>query len=131
MTLQNTTFTPNQALVTKRELTALHRLAQYTICFGLGMIGGAIGTATAIGLAIVAQLVLFPTSSSLPGLIPLNATAIFVGLMVSWLLGWLGYRIIPTLSSCYSSDQGTQVILIIGGLVSLLQTTLYMYNLYL
>lgn len=131
MTLQNTTFTSSQTLVTRREITALHRLAQYIICFGLGMIGGAIGTAAAIGLAIIAQLVLFPASTSLPGLIPLNATAIFLGLMISWLLGWAGYRIIPTLSSCYSSEQGTQVILVVGGLVSLLETTLYMYNLYL
>ena len=131
MTLQNTTFTSSQPIVSRREISTLHRLTEYTICSGLGMIGGATGTAIAIGLAIIAQLVLFPTSTSLPGLIPLNIVAVFMGLMVSWLLGWIGYRIIPTLASSDSMEQGIQVVLIFSGLISLLETTLYMYNLYL
>lgn len=131
MTLQNTTFTSSQTVVSSREISTLHRLSQYFICGGLGMIGGAIGTAIAIGLAIVAHLVLFPTSTALIGLIPLNITAIFMGLMVSWLLSWVGHRIIPTLASCTSTEQGIQVTLIFSGLISLLETTLYMYNVYL
>ena len=129
MTARNTTLPTNTA-VYSAQVTALQRLAQYTICSGLGMLGGAIGTASAIGLAIMAQLVLFPTSTSLPGLIPLNIVAVFLGLMASWLLGWIGFRIIPSLASSNLEEQGIQVILIFSGLISLLETTLYMYGLY-
>lgn len=131
MTLQNTALTTSQTAITDEQVNALQRLAQYTICAGLGMLGGATGTALAIGLAIIAQLVVFPTSTSLPGLIPLNIAAVFLGLMASWLLGWTGYRVIPSLASSNLEEQGIQVILIFSGLISLLETTLYMYGLYL
>ena len=38
----------------------LHWLPQYSLCIGLGLLGGAVGVALAIGLAITIQLRLPP-----------------------------------------------------------------------
>ncbi len=100
----------------------LEQLCQYVVCAGLGLLGGAIGVAIAIGLALILQLWLSSTTMFSPGVVPLALIAVVTGLGVSWLLSWAATRILHT-----SFDQRViQVMLIISGLTSLLQTFLFM-----
>jgi hypothetical protein len=67
--------------------SVLRRLLRYAVCVGLGLLGGDIGVALAIGLAILIQLRLSPSTIFAPGVITLMVAAVLVGLGVSWLIG--------------------------------------------
>lgn len=100
------------------------RLSQLTICVGIGMVGGTTGVALTIGLAVMIQSVLSPAVLFLPGTILLAIVTTLAGLGASWILGRIGYRIIPSLST-YSQEQKMQVVFVSSVLVSLLQTFLF------
>lgn len=102
----------------------LQRLPQYITCAGLGLLGGTVGVALAIGLAIVVQLLLPPPAIFWPGTIPLMVTAAVAGLGASWLIGRGAPRIVPNLLR-NSGERGLQVILVFSTFTSLLQTLLF------
>jgi hypothetical protein len=88
------------------------------------MVGGTTGVALTIGLAVMIQSVLSPAVLFLPGTILLAIVTTLAGLGASWILGRIGYRIIPSLST-YSQEQKMQVVFVSSVLVSLLQTFLF------
>jgi hypothetical protein len=100
--------------------SVLRRLLRYAVCVGLGLLGGDIGVALAIGLAILIQLQLPPSTVFAPGVITLMVTAVLAGLGVSWLIGHVVAR-----HSCDApgipSQNGLQVILVSSVLASLAQ----------
>lgn len=99
-------------------------LPQHALCAGLGMVGGAAGVALAIGLAIGAQVTLFPTALFSPNPILLTLVAIMTGLGISCLLNRLGGRILPSLKK-YPHERRLQIVLIFSTLTSLLQSLLF------
>ena len=98
----------------------LRRLSQYAACVGLGLLGGAVGVALAIGLAILIQLRLPPPDAFTPGVIPLMVTAVLAGLGVSWLIGQVARYSWPDLLGD-SPQNGLQVILVSSVFASLAQ----------
>ncbi|MFC1976266.1 hypothetical protein ACFLXQ_07695 [Chloroflexota bacterium] len=109
----------------ERSMAVAQRLLQYIICTGLGLLGGAMGVALAIGGAITIQSLLFPAAIFVPGVVPVAVAAVLIGLGVSWLFGWVANRILPGLF--YNS--GLQVILIFSAFISLLETFLFLQRL--
>ena len=106
------------------QSVTLDQVFRYTLCIGLGLVGGVTGVALAIGLAIVIQALLSPLETFLPGIISLAVTAVLFGLGVSWLLGQIMNRIIPDLSDDLD-QQGMKIILIFSVLISLLESFLF------
>ncbi len=102
----------------------LRRLPRYAVCVGLGLLGGDIGVALTIGLAILIQLQLPPSTISAPGVITLMVTAVLAGLGVSWLIGHVVAR-----HSCdvpgAPSQNGLKVILVSSVLASLAQVLFF------
>lgn len=108
----------------KAEVVLLQRLLQYVACAGIGILGGGIGVATAIGLVLVIQSLLLPTVIIAPGTIILTITTTLTGLGVSWLLNRLARRLLPNLFA-QLDERGVQIIYIFSVLTSLLQTFLF------
>jgi len=108
--------------------SALHRLPLYAMCVGLGLLGGAVGVALAIGLAILIQLRIPPPAVFAPGIIPLMVTAVIAGLGVSWLVGQM---VRPMARHSWpdllgdSSQHGLQVILVSSVFASLAQVLFF------
>jgi len=104
---------------------ALQQLPQYIICAGLGLLGGAIGVALAIGLTILINVLLLPPFEVFaPGVIPLMAGSALAGVGVAWLLSQIVNFILPGLFAALK-ESGLRVILIFSILASLLQTILF------
>ncbi|GAB4540076.1 MAG: hypothetical protein Kow0063_29550 [Anaerolineae bacterium] len=93
-------------------------IPHYVACVGLGLLGGALGVALTIGLAILIQLQMPPSSGFAPGIIPLMVTAAVLGVLVSWFLGRLSF-------SGDSAERSIQVILVSSVFTSLVQTLLF------
>jgi hypothetical protein len=102
----------------------LHRLPRYAVCVGLGLLGGAVGVALAIGLAIMIQLRLPPPTVFTPGVMPLMVTAVLAGLCASWLMGQAVRYGLPDLLDD-PSHNGTQVILVSSVFASLAQVLFF------
>jgi hypothetical protein len=116
--------TESHASKTQAMAIVLRRLPHYITCAGLGLLGGTVGVALAIGLAIVVQLLLPPPTVFAPGAIPLMVVAALVGLGASWLLGHGARRMVPNLLRNWG-EQGLQVTLVFSIFTSLLQTLLF------
>lgn len=126
MSLLDILLTPTQAGESEgQSITIWQQLSQYIISTSLGLLGGAIGVALAIGLAIVVQRLLFPATIFLPGAILLGVVAVLSGWGVSWLLSQVARHICPDLS-CNLHEKGMQMMLIFSAFTSLLQTFLFM-----
>ena len=108
------------------EESWIQQLYQYAICTSLGLIGGATGTAFAIGLAIIIQALLAPDTPFWPNVLLLALAATLLGWLASWLLGIIAYWTIPSFAKCEPVKYRLHVSLIAGGLVSLVQTFLFM-----
>lgn len=119
----HTKFTRDQSIA-----SAVQQLPYYIICAGLGALSGALGTALAIGLAIMVQLSLPPDTIFWPGIIPVAAVAVVLGTAIAWFMHRGIHRMLPTLPQS-SFMQGLQVALVISGLVSLLEAALFMHGL--
>jgi hypothetical protein len=103
---------------------ALRQLPQYVICAAMGLVGGSIGVAIAIGLAILPQELLAPEQTFSLGVVPLMVLASAAGTAVSWLFGRLAQCCLPRLvQNVY--EKGLQVILVFSAFTSLLQTLLF------
>jgi hypothetical protein len=102
----------------------LPRLPRYAVCVGLGLLGGAVGVALALGLAIMIQLRLPPPTVFMPGVMPLMVTAVLAGLCASWLIGQAVRYGLPDLLDD-PSHNGTQVILVSSVFASLAQVLLF------
>jgi len=124
MSLLNVTKANKMGRSEVRSMTSVGRLPQYILGAGLGLLGGAVGVALAIGLAIIIQFFLFPSVFA-PGTAPMAFVAAVAGLGVSWLLG-RGTRSIFPAPADDSDTLSKQVMLIFSVLISLLQTFLYM-----
>jgi hypothetical protein len=109
---------------TDAQGVALQRLAQYTICVGLGLLGGALGVALAIALTILINLLSPPSVIFAPGVIPLMAGSALAGVGVAWLLSQIVNFILPGLLATLN-ENGLRVILVFSILASLLQTILF------
>jgi hypothetical protein len=106
------------------KVSIFQRLPLYTACAALGLLGGAVGVALVIGLAILIQLRLPPPSIFAPGVIPIMLVAVLAGLGISWLLAQVAKRIWRGPFSS-SHDSGLQVILVFSVFASLLQTLIF------
>ena len=127
MNLQSTLPARNQADVTVEPVPILQQLVHYAFYAGFGLVGGAMGTAVAIGLAIIVQSLQAPTTVFWPSVILLAIAATVIGWGVSWLLGRSAPYILSTLSpSSSSAELGLQIALIMSGLTSLIETYLFM-----
>jgi hypothetical protein len=108
----------------ERSIVILQELPHYLIGIGLGLLGGTLGVAVAIGLTIVVQSMLFPVMIFWPGAVPLTLMAVIAGLGVLWLISRLARLIWPDLFYI-SEEQGIRVMLIVSILTSLLQAILF------
>ena len=99
----------------------LRRLPHYIFCVWLGLLGGAIGVALAIGLSVLIQVLLPPPEVFAPGAIPLMLAAILFGLHFSWLLS----RVANLRWSEDANRNGMRVTVIVSILTSLLQSLLF------
>ena len=99
----------------------LRRLPQYIFCVWLGLLGGAVGVALAIGLSVVIQVVLPPPVVFAPGAIPLMLAAIALGLGFSWLLS----RLANFRWSEDANQKSMRVTVVFSVLASLLQSLLF------
>jgi hypothetical protein len=100
------------------------QLPQYTMCAALGLLAGAMGVALTIGLAILVNLLLPPSTLFAPGTIPLMVTGALAGVGFGWLLGRAANFTWPGLFEA-PREKGLQVILVFSVLASLLQTLLF------
>jgi hypothetical protein len=104
--------------------SALRQLPLYAICVLLGLLGGAMGVALVIGLAILINLILPPSVSFAPGVIPFMAAGALAGAGITWLLGraasfsWRELR-------QDSRETRLRVMLVFSVLTSLLQSMLF------
>jgi hypothetical protein len=105
---------------TQATVIVLRRVPQYANCVGLGLLGGAIGAALAIGLAILSQLLLPPSSAFSLGIVSLMVMASLAGLGASWLLCRAACPVLTDLLHD-SRGKGLQMTLVISVLTSLLQ----------
>jgi hypothetical protein len=108
----------------ERSIVILQELPHYLLGIGLGLLGGTLGVAVAIGLTIVVQSMLFPVMIFWPGAVPLTLMAVIAGLGVLWLISRLARLIWPDLFYI-SEEQGIRVMLIVSILTSLLQAILF------
>lgn len=110
--------------VPETQRSALGQIPHYVACVGLGLVGGALGVALTVGLAILIQLRLPPPAVFAPGVIPLMVAAAILGVLVSWLLN----RLASASRSGFSGDSpenSTQVVLVSSVFASLVQTLLF------
>lgn len=113
-----------------RDMTLViwQRLPGYLVCTIVGSVGGAVGVALTLGLAIIVQTILSPAVIFWPGVIPMAIAAVVLGLGVSGLLGLMAHRMFPTLAD-NTNGQGMHVISIFSAFTSLLQVFLFMQRL--
>jgi hypothetical protein len=104
--------------------SALRQLPMYTICVLLGLLGGAMGVALVIGLAILVSLLLPPSVSFAPGVIPFMAASALAGAGITWLLGQVASFSWRELRQG-SGETGLRVMLVFSVLASLLQSLLF------
>lgn len=106
--------------------SAIQRLIHSFIYAGFGILGGAIGTAMAIGLAIIVQLMMSPTSTFWPNVTLLAIAATIIGWGVSWVLSRIAPYLASTLAGSDTAAMGLKITLVLSGLTSLLETYLFM-----
>ena len=124
MSLFNTLTKTNEMRIAEtRSVAIVNQLPQFILSTGLGLLGGAVGVALTIGLAILAQLLLFPTAVFAPGALPLALVAVITGLGLTWLFSRIAPYLLPSLSGY--PTRGIQVMFVFSTLTSLLQTFLY------
>jgi hypothetical protein len=102
----------------------LERLPHYVLCVGLGLLGGAVGVALAIGLAVTVQLRTPPPAVFRPGMMPLMVTAVLGGLCASWLISQAARYAWPDLLDD-PSHKSTQVILVASVFAGLAQVVVF------
>jgi hypothetical protein len=103
-------------------------MPQYVVFAGLGVIGGEIGTALAIGASIVVQAQFSPATTFTPNIVPLTLVAILLGVGISGALAEALCRI--WLRKYYAfRGHGLRVLLLASILTSLLQTVLLTHGL--
>jgi hypothetical protein len=94
------------------------------MCIMLGLVGGALGVALAIGLVILAQLRLPSQAVSTPGTMALMVLGTLAGLACSGLLSQQAHRRWPDLASDTRLN-GLQVILVASVFASLAQSLIF------
>jgi len=104
----------------------ISQLARHFLCTGLGVLAGTISTTMVILLAVIIQTQTVAVYS--PNILLFAGAAAIAALGISWPLGRVGHRLLPTLSR-YSDERGMQVILATGVLTSLLETFLFLHSL--
>jgi hypothetical protein len=101
--------------------SALRQLPMYVICILLGLLGGAIGVALVTALAIQISLLLPPSLSFAPGVIPFMAAGALAGAGITWLLSQAASLNWRWLSP---GETGLRVMLVFSVLAALLQSLL-------
>ena len=104
---------------------SIQQLPRYAVCAATGIVGGGIGVMFTIGMAVIAQGVLFPTIIFLPNVILLTIVATLMGLSCSFLLAQLGRRIMPNLLEA-PENRALQVVFVFSTLTTLMETFLFM-----
>jgi hypothetical protein len=103
-------------------------MPKYVVFAGLGVIGGEIGTALAIGATIVVQALFSPATTLTLEIAPLALVAILLGVGTSWALAEALHRIWLRKYHAFKS-QGLQVVLLASILTSLIQAVLLTHGL--
>ena len=124
----NTTLLAPEAHLSNQPAAAIriYPFYQYAVYTGLGLVGGATGTAAAIGLVAVIQASLVPDTVFWPNVLLLAVAATLLGWAASWLLGAIAHWTIPSFARREVAPYSLPVSLIAGTLVSLIQTYLFM-----
>ena len=127
MNARDTLLFPKKTAISQETDTAsfLHQLSQSVFCVGLGALSGMMSTALVIGLLIILQLSLSPTTTFAPHLIVLTVIAALVSLGLSWLFSRVTPSMLPRLLGNIS-DREIQIIFTIGVLTSLLEMILFL-----
>jgi hypothetical protein len=122
-----TLSTPKTQLSTQPATTTRgHHLYQYTVYTGLGLVGGATGTALAIGLAIIIQALLAADTVFWPNLVLLAFAAILLGWVAAWLLGKIAQWMVPSFARREAGQYSLHFSLVASALLSVIQTYLFM-----
>ena len=124
----NVTLSTSETSISKEHAmdSLLPRINQFIIYTGLGLVSGATGTALAIAAAIIIQAFQSPTTVFWPSIILMAPAAIFLGWGVAWVFYKLAPVVIPSLANTRSDDQAMQIMLAVSGLLSLLQSFMYL-----
>ncbi len=101
------------------------RLSQVAFFTELGLVGGTLGVALAIGLTILLQSLV---GAFEPGAILITMLAILIGLGATWLLSLVARRVWPRLFSDWN-NQALQMALVFGVFASLLQSVFFTHGL--
>jgi hypothetical protein len=106
------------------QWSALRQLPMYTICVLVGLLGGAMGVALVIGLAILINLTLPPSASFAPGVILLMAASALAGAGITWLVARAARFSWHELRQGLG-ETGLRVMLVFSVLAALLQSLLF------
>ncbi len=128
MSLQNIRNDLNMSEVDAPGLSqggAIWRLSQVAFFTELGLLGGTVGVALAIGLAILLQSLV---GAFEPGAILITMMAVVIGLGATWLLSQVMRRVWPRLFGDWN-NQALEMALVFGVFASLLQSVFFTHGL--
>ncbi|MCB0166375.1 MAG: hypothetical protein KDI79_19245 [Anaerolineae bacterium] len=106
------------------------RIIKYGVSAGLGVIGGGVGVALGIGCMIGIQLFYVTEQMFVPNLPTLAVVTTLIGLGSSWLLYAIVQKVSPFNILRNLNHDGLQVIFVVSVLTSLLETFLFMQNMF-
>lgn len=107
-----------------------YRLTKYFISAGLGIVGGGLGVTVVMGCIVCIQLFYVTNHFFLPAPSLVAIAAALTGVVISWLL-YLAFRYFsPFMLLRTLNQEGLRIILIFSVLTGLLETFLYMQNMF-
>lgn len=123
--------TPIQNHISERRIWPIwQRLIKYVVCSGLGVIGGGVGVALGMGCVIGIQLFYITEQMFIPNLPIIAIVTTVLGLGASWLLYAIVQKLSPFNILRNLNHDGLQVIFVVSVLTSLLETFLFMQNMF-
>ncbi|MCB0197473.1 MAG: hypothetical protein KDJ65_36335 [Anaerolineae bacterium] len=106
------------------------RLIKYFVSAGLGVIGGGIGVAGTMACIVGIQLFYVTDKMFLPSLTITAVVASVIGLGASWMLYYSVQKFSPFVLLRHLNSDNLQVIFVMSILTSLLQTFLFMHDIF-
>ncbi|MCB0172867.1 MAG: hypothetical protein KDI02_11965 [Anaerolineae bacterium] len=106
------------------------RLIKYFVSAGLGIIGGGVGVVLGMACIIGIQLFYITEQMFVPNLPTIAVMTTLMGLGASWLLYVIVRKISPFNILRNLNQDGLQVIFVVSVLTSLLETFLFMQNMF-
>ena len=125
------TVTSVQNHIAERETQQLwQRLIKHFVSTGLGIVGGGAGVAGTMACIVGIQLFFVTDGMFLPNLSIVAAAASVIGIGASWVLYYIVQKFSPFELLRNLNQDSLQVIFVVSVLTSLLETFLFMQNMF-